>query len=466
LTELHPYRWLALFGISLLSFTAFLDITIVNTALPFIQKAFQAPVLELQWVSNAFSLVMCTAMVAAGNFADRFGRKKLFFIGTIFFVLASWGAGASGSMAILILFRALQGLGVSLLYTSSTAMLSDLFSTEEHAKAISLYTAVTGIGLMSGPAIGGMLVGLLSWKWVFWVNVPMVVAGLICSFIGLRGVKSRSPTTDVLRVDWIGLILFTVGLGGFIYGLIVGASEGWTQPKTAFPLIVGILSLSLLVWYEKKIPNPLINFSIFKNRIILLAAFGCIAAGLVSRVYIFFDPLYLETVRNLSPFAIGFLVAMLPAGQVVVSCFFAKALKKIDLGYVLVFSILTAFVSGWIHFFIGAQFPLSLLWIPYVLLGFTWGLSAALLVTSIKTAIPNEKAGSAIGTLASLWNVLGIVFLALSSVVFHFEEKKTGEFMPAFKSAMGLNALFLTIVFAAALYILISDRGKTQKQPS
>jgi len=168
----YRFKWWALFGVCLLAFTAFLDATIVNTALPFIQTALSADILQLQWIANIFTIILSMTMIAIGKLADRWGRKRVFYVGIIIFGLAALGAGFSQSVEMLVFFRGLQALGASTVFIASAALLSDVFPEKERVRAIGIYGGVTGFGLMIGPFLGGILVALFDWRWVFLDQYP------------------------------------------------------------------------------------------------------------------------------------------------------------------------------------------------------------------------------------------------------------------------------------------------------
>ncbi len=413
-------RWWALTGISLLAFTAFLDFTIVNTALPFIQKAFHASILQLQWITNIFSIVLSMTMIAGGKLADLWGRKKVFYFGVFIFAAAAFGAGFSPNMGCLIFFRALQGLGATVLFVTSAALISDTFPAKEQPRAISIYSGITGSGLMLGPFFGGILIGLLDWRWVFWVNLPLIAAGFIfCSF----SLKHLASEKHEVKIDLKGLFLLIFGLGALIYGIIEAAQSEGLLPW--FLISLGILALAALIWIEQKSETPLLDLSIVKDKLILLAVFSCSLAGIISYVFLFFDPLYLRILRELSPFAIGLLIAMMPAAQVVISLIYHFLVKQFGTANLLVISVTAAFLAVLAHRWIGLGTPLSYLALPFTLLGINWGLSNAATITAVNQRIPSQKIGEAIGTVFTTWNVIGSIFVALSSVIFYAFEKKS-----------------------------------------
>jgi MFS family permease len=437
-------KWIALVGISLLAFTAFLDVTIVNTALPFIQQTFKSSVLELQWITNIFIMVLAMTMVAVGRLADLYGRKSIFYMGVAVFALGAIGAGLSPTIGWLIFFRAIQGLGGSILFVSSVALISEIFPKHEHGKATSIYTGITGLGLAIGPVMGGLLVGSLGWRWVFWVNLPFIIVGGLCCATCLKLAAHIKPSTVI---DKKGLALLVLGLGAFIYGIIQAPDRA---PYFWAFLLAGIALLVLFFFMERKSEHPLIDFSIFKNKLILLcalntaAAFGCV-------VYMFFDPLYLRNLRGLSAYEIGFMIVAIPVGQVVVSLFFSSLLKWLGVYKIQLLSIFFALLSIVLHRFIEAPTPLFWLLVPFFAVGINWGLVNTGVISGVNHGSPPAKVGEAIGSVFTMWNITGSIFLAISSGIFHLGEKTS--FMAGFHSMTNVNILFAALFFGAALWI-------------
>ena len=191
------HRWWALAGLSILSFTAFLDFTIVATALPFIQKDLHASVLNLQWVTNIFAMVLCMVMIVMGKLGDMLGRRKVFYFGFGLFAIAAIGAGISPNIEYLIFFRAIQGFSAAIIFTLGIALVPQEFPPEEHTKAIGVFGACNGIGLAIGPFIGGVLITYLNWRWVFFINLPIIIIGIsLCAFSLKESDKQKDVKID------------------------------------------------------------------------------------------------------------------------------------------------------------------------------------------------------------------------------------------------------------------------------
>jgi EmrB/QacA subfamily drug resistance transporter len=443
------FKWWALFGVSLLAFTAFLDATIVNTALPFIQTALQANILQLQWIANIFTIILSMTMIACGKVADLWGRKRVFYVGVALFGLAALGAGFSSSVAGLVFFRGAQALGAATVFVVSAALISTVFPPHQRVRAIGLYSAVTGFGLLVGPFLGGILVGLLSWRWVFWINIPLIAVGFsFCTF----SLKDHTHQKDGTKVDKVGLLLLIFGLGSLMYGIIRNAQEQWNSILGWFFLGAGLLALIALTVLDESRKNPLLDLPIFKNRLILLGAMSCALAGVVSTVFMFFDPLYLRIVRQLSPFHIGFIIAILPAAQCIISLSFDRLVRRFGIPRLLFFSILIGCTAIILHRLITADTPIFLLIIPLFLLGINWGMSNPASIAAINEQIAPHKIGAAIGTIATIWNIVGSLTLAISTAIFHAIETRS-SFLPAFYGAVYFNIIFAVTILALATVV-------------
>ena len=445
------YKWWALLGVSVLAFTAFLDATIVNTALPFIQTALKANIFQLQWIANIFTIILSMTMIAIGKLADLCGRKKVFYFGVAAFSIAALGAGLSPTVEILIGFRGLQALGASTIFVASAALLSDVFPKHQQIRAISIYGGITGFGLMLGPFLGGVLIALLGWRWVFWINLPLIAIGLgACSF----SLRKQDHQKVNIQIDWLGLFLLILGLGSVMYGIVGGAQANGASFLAWILLGVGILALILLIILDEKRKNPLLDFFIFRKNLISLAALSCALAGVASTVFMFFDPLYLRILRQLPPFEIGLLISIIPAAQALISFGFNRAVQLLGVANLLFFSVIAACLAIYLHRWIGLNTPLSFLALPFFLLGINWGLSNSAMITAVNQVISTQKIGLALGMIATIWNIVGSLLLASSTAVFHAAQKEDSFLLP-FHRVIDFNILFALLILCASIWIRI-----------
>lgn len=194
---------LVLLGISLASFLGLLDLTIVNTALPAIQQQFQCSVLQLQWVMNSVLLVLTTSMAVLAKLADTYGRRLFLYVGLLSFGVASVGIGLSDHLELLIGFRVLQGIAIALLYMAPLAIVPNVFPVKDQGKAMGFLVGISSFGLALGPAVGGILVSTVGWRWIFWINPPLALICWLCCFKALKESKSCAVRTDGLARVWV-----------------------------------------------------------------------------------------------------------------------------------------------------------------------------------------------------------------------------------------------------------------------
>lgn len=417
-------QWLALVGLSLLSFTAFLDYTIVATALPFIQIELHASVLQLQWVMNIMLIVLCMFMIVSGQAGDLFGRQKIFYLGFILFAFAAIGAGWAPTIQWLIFFRGIQGLGAGIIFTLGVSLLPQAFPEKQQTFAIGIFSAFNGAGLALGPFLGGLLITFLNWRWVFWINIPIIVVGISCCLFTL---KSAPPLLKKPPIDWLGFILLTTGLGCLIYGLIAGEQMGWGKPEVLILLLVGVVALLCLLKVEARNTHPLLDLSIFKNPLTLIAIYVCIDAGIITSVFLFFDPLYLKIIRQQSAFFVGLTLLAVPLVQIAISLFLEQLLGAFGLLHLLLWALLLALLSAICHMFFTPSSHIIFVLIALMLMGYTWGIGNAGIISAVHTSTPPEKMGTVIGTIFTFWNLSGAISLALASVLFHWRVERFNE---------------------------------------
>lgn len=413
------YKWWALIGLSLLSFTAFLDYTIVTTALPSIQEALHASVLQLQWVTNIFNMILCMFMIIVGQLGDRIGHKSVFYFGFIIFAIAALGAGYSPNIETLIFFRAIQGFAAAIIFTIGVALLPYAFPPNEQTKAIGIFSAFNGAGLAMGPFIGGSLIALFDWRYIFWVNIPIILAGIACCSFSLQPINKDHEHPDI---DWVGFILLAIGLGCLIYGLIYGEQIGWGNLSPWLMIVVGIAALTGLIIFELQTPHPLLDFTIFYRYETLLAILICIVAGLITSVLFFFDPLYLQIIREQAPFYVGLSLLLIPIVQVLISLILNILVQRFGILHLLFFGIITGLFAALCHAFFTPSISLLFVFFAFILMGYSWGIANAGTITAASINVPQQKLGGAIGTIFTFWNISGSVFLAIASVIFHWRE--------------------------------------------
>jgi EmrB/QacA subfamily drug resistance transporter len=284
-------------------------------ALPNLERSLHTSLLELVWVILVYMIASTVLVLSAGRLSDQFGRKKAYVGGFVLFAAASLGAGFAGGGTELILWRILQGISGAFLFANSAAIVTDAFPKEELGVAMGTNTMVAAVGLVIGPVLGGALVGI-SWHWVFWFNVPFGLLGSFWAWQVLHEITGRSEDRSF---DWLGTITFLIGLTGIVYGISKGGISGWTSPLVIPALITGAVLLPLFVLIESRHKAPMLDLSIFRNRLFATASGAAFANGLARFALMFVFVFYFQGVQGDSPILAGIKLAPLALGMLIAS---------------------------------------------------------------------------------------------------------------------------------------------------
>jgi EmrB/QacA subfamily drug resistance transporter len=284
------------------STVVFLDSTVVNVALPSISANLDAGLAGQQWVVEAYMLSLVSLLLVGGSLGDQFGRRRMFVAGLIAFGVTSILCALAPTVEFLVGARVLQGVAGALLVPGSLAIVAATFEGAARGKAVGTWTAWTGIATVIGPAGGGALIGVLSWRAIFWVNIPLIAVTVALTLHSVR--ESRDP--DAFRgVDWLGIALSAAGLGGPVFALIEQPTHGWSDPMVWVPLVAGVACFALFVLHEARARHPMMDLGLFRIRNFAVANLTTLSAyaGLIGGL--FFVGLYLQQVAGYSPLEAG-----------------------------------------------------------------------------------------------------------------------------------------------------------------
>ena len=288
-------------------------------ALPDLERSLGTSLLQLVWVILAYMISSTVLVLTAGRLSDLFGRKKAYVGGFVLFTLASFGAGFSGSGTELILWRIVQGVGAAFLFANAAALVTDAFPREQLGVAMGTNTMVAAVGLVIGPVLGGALVSI-GWQWVFWFNIPLGIAGGVWGALILHELAKPDSQRGL---DLLGTSVFLVGLTGLVYGVSKGGLSGWGEPIVIASLAVALVLLPAFVLIESRARAPMLDLTIFKNRMFAAATGAAFINGLSRFALLFIFVFYFQGVQGddpitagikLSPMAIGMLIASPLAG--------------------------------------------------------------------------------------------------------------------------------------------------------
>jgi EmrB/QacA subfamily drug resistance transporter len=294
-------KWWVLVTVCTGVFMLLLDITIVNVALPAIEHGFAASLSDLQWVISAYALTLAAFLLTAGSIADRFGRRLVFGVGVACFTVASFFCGLASGTMFLIIARAAQGVGGAIMFATSLALLAEAFRGRDRGVAFGVYGAVTGAAVAVGPVLGGAITSGLTWRWIFFVNLPIGIFTLIVTV--LRVPESKDPRAA--PPDYAGFATFSLSLGALVYGLIQSTTNGWGSTEVVATLIASGVLFALFLLLEVRNSHPMLDLSLLRVPTFdggLIAAFA-ISASLFSLLT--YLVIYLQDVLGFSAFGAG-----------------------------------------------------------------------------------------------------------------------------------------------------------------
>lgn len=314
----QPNKWIVFAILAVGIFMATLDSSIVNISLPTIARFFGVPLSgAVEWVIIAYLVVTAGVLLTVGRVADTIGRKPIWAAGLIIFTIGSAICGASVSLGMLIAARALQGLGGAFIMAISPAMLTSAFPAKERGRALGMSALTVALGVSVGPTLGGIITENFSWRWIFYVNIPLGMIGIIATLRILRESGSRGEG----RFDPIGAALLAIGLVGLTLGLSFGQEWGWNSPLLVSTLVMSALGFTGLIFVERRVAHPIIDFVLLRSRVFLSANISLILSFLALFAVSFMLPFYLEELRGYSTLQAGLLLTPLPLTIAVIAPF-------------------------------------------------------------------------------------------------------------------------------------------------
>jgi EmrB/QacA subfamily drug resistance transporter len=408
-------KWWTLIAVCTGTFMLLLDITVVNVALPDIQKSLHASFADLQWVVDAYALSLAAFLLTAGVVGDMVGRRRVYATGVVIFSLSSLACGLSTTPLMLNLARGVQGVGGAIMFATSLALIAQAFVGRERGTAFGIYGAVLGGAVAVGPLLGGAITSGIGWRWIFFINLPLGVFAIVVCLAKVE--DSADPTPR--RIDWIGFVTFSLSLFMLVYALVQGNAKGW-HSRTIEGLLLGSAGLMLVfVLAELLQRDPMLDLSLFKRPAMVgvsLAAFTLSASIFAMFLYL---TLYLQEVLGYGPFAAG--IRFLPVTMLafLVAPVAGKLTVRVQQRYLFGLGLLFVALGCELMTHLRATSTWTVLLPGFICAGIGVGITNPVLASATVSVVPPERAGMATGATSTFRQVgistgiagLGAIFL-------------------------------------------------------
>jgi EmrB/QacA subfamily drug resistance transporter len=464
-------KWWTLGAMCFALFMVMLDNTVVNVALPSIQRDLHAHISELEWVVNGYTLTFAVLIATGGRLGDIFGRRLMFLAGVVIFAITSATAGLAQDPAMLIASRAIQGIGAALMMPATLSIITHAFPAAERGKAIGTWAGVSALALSIGPVVGGFLTEYVSWRAIFFINLPVAIGAVIATVFAVS--ESRDETVD-RRVDYPGVAVLTASLTAIVLALIEGNSWGWGSTEILALLIGGGLGLAAFVAIELRVVAPMVEFGLFRTRQFIGSNLVAFIITFAMMGTFFFMAIYMQDILGYGALEAG--VRFLPTTMViaVIAPIAGRLADRLGPATPMSAGLAVLAVAMFLFAGIDTRTTYAGLIVPFVLMGIGIALVMSPMSTAAMNAVSVQKSGVASGVLQMSRMVGASVGVAATGAIFQAQlgsgfnpaqlatapEQARATFVDALGSAMLLAAVVVVAGLVVSLTLVRGARTK------
>jgi EmrB/QacA subfamily drug resistance transporter len=429
-------KWWTLVAVCIATFMLLLDITIVNVALPAIERDLHSNFSDLQWVIDAYALTLAALLLTGGSLADLFGRRRIFVIGIVIFTIASALCALAGTPLVLNLARALQGIGGAFMFATSLALLASAFQGRDRGTAFGVWGATTGASVAVGPLVGGVLTDGIGWQAIFLVNLPIGIAAIAMTLAKVE--ESHAPSGG--RIDWPGLVTFSGGLFALIFALIRGNAEGWGSSLIVAFLAAAVVLGSVFVVVERRSAQPMLDLTLFRKPAFAGASIAAFALSASMFSMFLYLTLYVQNILGYTPLESGLRFLPVTLLSFFVAPISGKLAERLGIRWFLGGGLLLVAIGLYLMSGLKAGDDWTALLLGFVLAGGGIGLVNPPLATAAVGVVEPQRAGMASG-INSTFRQVGIAtgIAGLGAIFQHQVASKFLDLVPASRLPRGVK---------------------------
>lgn len=453
-TSIFTNKKLGILGIGLGETLTTINFSIVSTALSTIQNELHASFLELQWMMNIFGVFTCVLLVIMGRLSDTYGRKRLFLSSLIGVGIASLIAGCARYPSWIIFAEMIQGISGAVLLAGSQALMSQLFPAEQRSRAIGIWATIAGISLGVGPLLSGAIIHFFGWRFIFFMNIPLVIIAL--AFVTFFVSESKS-TEHCGKIDYYGTFFLMLSIGALMLGVIQGPTWGWISPWSLLCLLTFIVSVAFFVCIEIKTPVPIVNFNFFAKRIFLLPSFISFCIIFSVWAVFFILPLYMQNSRGDSAFLTGLLMLFATGPVALLSSHVSHWYEKIGGKILMSIGFCFFILSAILQFNLQIESQLTYIILISLTFGLGWVLAWGPATTTAISSIPKDVASLASGAFTTIQELGACIGLSITGTVFR-SIKPT--FMAGYQHSIWV--LLIIAIVGLILSLCLPNKNLTQ----